>query len=58
LLEIQHFAVKSRTAHIPPGSSRDKVVFLTGRAKKGKNMFMFMLRDQINNGLNAINLWV
>lgn len=36
------------------GSSRDKVVFLAGRAKKGKNMFVF--GGQINDSFNAINL--
>jgi hypothetical protein len=29
------------------GSSRDKIVFLTGRAKKGKNMFV--IGGQIND---------
>jgi hypothetical protein len=36
------------------GSSRYKVVFLAGRAKKGKNMFV--LGGQINDSFNAVNL--
>lgn len=36
------------------GKSRDKVVFLTGRAEKGKNMFV--IGGQINDSFNAVNL--
>jgi hypothetical protein len=36
------------------GSSRDKVVFLAGRAKKGKNIFV--IGGQINDSFNTVNL--